>query len=46
MGVNNLADALTKHVEQEGIQKHLEGTRQWLADGRHEFMPHVAEDET
>ena len=45
-GVNNLADALTKHVEHEGIQKHLEGTRQWLADGRHELMPQVAADET
>ena len=45
-GVSNLADALTKHVEHESIQKHLEGTCQWLADGRHELVPHVAADET
>ena len=44
-GANNLADALTKHVEQEDIQQHLKGTHQWLADGRHEFMPHVVADE-
>ena len=45
-GVNNLADALTKHVEHESIQKHFEGTCQWLAEGRHELMPHVAADES
>ena len=45
-GVKNLADALTKHVEHESIQKHLEGTCQWLAEGRHELMPHVAADES
>ena len=45
-GVSNLADALTKHVDQEGIQKHLEDTHQWLAGGRHEFMPQVAIDES
>ena len=45
-GVNNLADALTKHVEHEGIQKHLVGTNQRLEDGRHELMPRMAADET
>ena len=45
-GANNVADALTKHVEYESIQKHLGGTHQWLADGRHELMPHIAADET
>ena len=45
-GVSNLADALTKHVEHEGIQKHLEGTHQWLAEGRHELMPRVAADKS
>ena len=45
-GVNNLADALTKHVEHESIQKHLKGTHQWLENGRHELMPHIAADET
>ena len=43
-GASNLADALTKHVEFEGIQKHLVGTHQWLAEGRHELMPQVAAD--
>ena len=43
-GTNNLADALTKHVEPDGIRKHLEGTHQRLAEGRHEIMPQVAAD--
>ena len=42
-GSRNLADALTKHVDHENIQKHLGGTNQWLADGRHELMPHTAD---
>ena len=45
VGTNNLADVLTKHVEQENIQKHLKGTHQWLADGRHDLMPRMAADE-
>ena len=45
-GVNNLADALTKHVEHESIQKHLRGTHQCLTEGRHELMPYMAADET
>ena len=42
-GAQNLADALTKHVEHDGIQKHLEGTNQWVAEGRHELMPQTTE---
>ena len=45
-GAKKVADALTKHVEHEGTQKHLEGTNQWLTDGRHELMPQVASDKT
>ena len=44
-GVNNLADALNKYVEQDGINKHLKGTNQQLAAGRHQIMPEVAKDE-
>ena len=44
-GTNNLADALTKHVDREDIQKHLKGTQQLLAEGRHEIMPQVAKNE-
>ena len=44
-GVNNLADALTKYVDQDGINKHLKGTNQQLAAGRHQIMPEVAKDE-
>ena len=43
-GANNLADALTKHVEHDGISKHLKGTSQYLATGRHPIMPEVAKD--
>ena len=44
-GANNLADALTKYVEQDGINKHLEGTNQRLEAGRHQIMPEIAKDE-
>ena len=44
-GTSNLADALTKYVEQDGIRKQLEGTHQWLAEGRHQIMPEVARNE-
>ena len=44
-GANNLADALTKYVEQDGIRKHLEGTHQRLEAGRHQIMPEVAKNE-
>ena len=44
-GVNNLADALTKYVEQDGISRHLKGTNQYLAVGRHQIMPEIARNE-
>ena len=44
-GANNMADALTKHVEQDSISKHLRWTNQHLATGRHPIMPEVAKDE-
>ena len=44
-GTSNLADALTKYVEQVGISKHLEGTHQRLEAGRHQIMPEIARDE-
>ena len=43
-GANNLADALTKYVEKDSISRHLRGTHQYLAMGRHPIMPEVAED--
>ena len=42
-GTQNLADALTKHVEHEGILRHMSGTGQFVSEGRHEIMPNVAE---
>ena len=44
-GASHLADALTKHVESDGIKRHLEGTHQWLEAGRHRIMPEVAKNE-
>ena len=44
-GANNMADALTKHVEQDSISKHLRWTNQHLESGRHPIMPEVAKDE-
>ena len=40
-GHSNLADALTKHVDGEGILRHLGGTGQEHAHGRHLIMPKV-----
>ena len=36
-----LADALTKHVGREILERHLEATNQWLIEGRHALMPQV-----
>ena len=36
---DNLADALTKHVEAEVLNKHIHGTNQAIAPGRHDIMP-------
>ena len=40
-GVDNLADALTKNLEAEGINKHLKFANCYFAEGRHELMPEV-----
>ena len=40
-GEANLADALTKHVGREILERHLEATNQWLIEGRHALMPQV-----
>ena len=32
-GEANLADALTKHVGREILERHLEATNQWLIEG-------------
>ena len=41
-GTDNLADILTKNVEHEGINKHLNRTNCEIGTGRHELMPKVA----
>ena len=38
----NLADHLTKYLACTGINEHLNGTCQWLEEGRHPLMPEVA----
>ena len=43
-GDNNIADALTKHVDQDNIDRHMTGTRQRIACGRHELAPTTAAD--
>ena len=42
-GQSNLADALTKHVDGDGTTRHMQGTGQYYAQGRHAVMPAVAE---
>ena len=39
---DNLADALTKHVDRDGLNKHMSGTGQAVRIGRHEIMPERA----
>ena len=41
-GKDNLADALTKHLESEDIAKHIRGVGGEIAKGRHKIMPEVA----
>ncbi len=41
----NLADALTKYVEKDLIEKHMEGVSMIIAEGRHDQMPQVMEQE-
>ena len=40
---NNVADHLTKYLNQEGIQFHLGQTHQEVKEGRHSLMPRVAQ---
>ena len=42
-GSSNLADALTKYVDGDGITRHMASTCQHRAYGRHIIMPAVAE---
>ena len=42
-GPSNLADALTKHVDGDGTTRHMQGTGQYYAQGRHTIMPAVVE---
>ena len=43
-GVDNLADALTKHLGAGELQKHMLGVGLEERGGRHEIMPQVAQD--
>ena len=36
---DNLADALTKYVEAEVLNRHIQGTNQGIMSGRHNIMP-------
>ena len=38
-GEDNVVGALTKHLDQRGINKHLQGTGQRIHEGRHELAP-------
>ena len=38
-GEDNLADALTKHVDQNGTGQHMRGTGQMFKEGRHVLAP-------
>ena len=38
-GEDNIADALTKHLDQRNIEKHMQATGQWMSEGRHELAP-------
>ena len=38
-GEDNVADALTKHVDQRNIEKHMQATGQVMSEGRHELAP-------
>ena len=41
----NTADALTKHLDWAGIDRHVRGISQRFESGRHPDMPDVAETE-
>ena len=38
-GEENVADALTKHLDQRNISRHLHATGQRIHEGRHELAP-------
>ena len=40
-GKNNLADALTKHLDNHEISKHIEGVSCYIGKGRHKAMPEI-----
>jgi len=40
-GTENVADALTKHVERDKLQRHIESMNMEVRQGRHELMPEV-----
>ena len=42
-GQSNLVDALTKYLDGDSIMKHMDGTGQFHAYGRHSIMPALAE---
>ena len=44
-GEDNLADALTKHVDQTSLGFHMTGTGQEVREGRHELAPEVIKDQ-
>ena len=44
-GTENLADALTKYVESDMLDKHIRGSECEVMEGRHELMPEVQSSE-
>ena len=42
--ITNIADALTKHVDGPDLATHIEWTNAGIKQGRHEKMPHLADD--
>ena len=44
-GTKNVADALTKHVDQTKIAYHLSHTNQTICPGRHAIMPELTTDQ-
>ena len=40
-GTENLADALTKYVDSDMLEKHIVGSECEIVGGRHELMPEV-----
>ena len=42
-GTENLSDSLTKYVNRDDIDMHMNGTSQVFKAGRHDLMPHVAQ---